>query len=68
MSGFGVNVTKLKDLAGWNHSSSLTVGQSGEEPLGAVWGPFISQNRYKQSGKVGQMDLSLVSHLKFSSK
>jgi predicted metal-binding protein len=41
MSGFGVNVTKLKDLAGWNQSGSMTVGQSDKEPLGAVYGLIL---------------------------
>jgi predicted metal-binding protein len=41
MSGFGVNVTKLKDLAGWNHSNCIKLGQSDEEPLGAVYGLIL---------------------------
>lgn len=41
MSGFGVNVTRLKELAGWNHSGIMTVDQSDEEPLGAVYGLIL---------------------------
>ncbi len=38
MSGFGVNVTKLKEIAGWNHATIMEVGQAQQEPLGAVYG------------------------------
>lgn len=38
MSGFGVNVTKLKEIAGWNQAAHMEIGQGEEQPLGAVYG------------------------------
>ena len=38
MSGFGVNVTSLKNYAGWNQAKSMGIGLAKEEPLGAVYG------------------------------
>jgi predicted metal-binding protein len=41
MSGFGVNVTKLKEIAGWNQATNMEIGQSQQEPLGAVYGLIL---------------------------
>jgi len=38
MSGFGVNVTKLKEIADWNQAAHMEIGQGEEQPLGAVYG------------------------------
>jgi hypothetical protein len=41
MSGFGVNVTKLKEIAGWNNAARMGIGKGEEQPLGAVYGLIL---------------------------
>jgi predicted metal-binding protein len=41
MSGFGVNVAKLKEIAGWNNAARMGLGKGEEQPLGAVYGLIL---------------------------
>lgn len=41
MSGFGVNVSKLKDIAGWNENAYIGDNKTLDLPMGAVYGLIL---------------------------
>ncbi len=41
MSGFGVNVSRLKEIAGWNETNQTGPGDLEKQPLGAVYGLIL---------------------------
>ncbi|MGM0653269.1 MAG: DUF2284 domain-containing protein [Bacillota bacterium] len=41
MSGFGVNVSKLKDIAGWNKNAYIGDNKTLDLPIGAVYGLIL---------------------------
>ena len=41
MSGFGINVSRLKDIAGWNESTYSGQGSSDKLPMSAVYGLIL---------------------------
>ncbi len=41
MSGFGVNVSRLKDAAGWNEAAHCDQGNPDQLPMGAVYGLIL---------------------------
>ncbi len=41
MSGFGVNVSRLKDIAGWNDNAYIGDNKTSDLPMGAVYGLIL---------------------------